>query len=389
MKNKKILFLIILSLFILSVFVFLATMNSKKKPYYEISQNLEVEVYSDIKVSDFVTIHGGKLIDDYNIDTTQLRETSVEFSYVIDDKVYEDSFFIHVVDTTKPYAGVSKVYNYVIGNDFTMENDVFCGDNYTKNPECSIVGDYNLDEVGEYGLIYRVRDESGNISEYPFTLRVLEEKISTTGSRISFHDIQNRLPSDASLMIDVSKWQEDIDWKTVKESGIDYVMIRLGTQSGVGKGSVIDSYFEKNIEKAQKEGINVGVYYYSYARNEEEALEQAEWVIQVLKDYEIDLPVAFDWECWSLFSSFNINFHELNLLAKTFLTRIEEEGYNVLLYSSKNYLENVWNLDYDIWLAHYTEETNYKGPRIMWQFTSSGEIPGIHGNVDVNFYYNK
>ena len=100
--------------------------------------------------------------------------------------------------------------------------------------------------------------------------------------------------------------------------------------------------------------------------------------------------MAFDWECWDLFDDFNLNFYELNMIADTFLKELEKEGYDTLLYGSKNYIENVWKyLSYDIWLAHYTKETSYQGEKMMWQFTSSGRIPGIKGNVDVNFYYNK
>ena len=83
----------------------------------------------------------------------------------------------------------------------------------------------------------------------------------------------------------------------------------------------------------------------------------------------------------------NLNFHDLNSIADTFLKEVKNGGYDVILYGSKNYLENVWNLDYDIWLAHYTFNTSYKKDKVMWQFSNKARINGIKGNVDVNFYY--
>lgn len=394
MKDKKVFYLVgIVAIFVfcisLIIFIVLKDENNKLEPFIDVSQNLKVEVYSKVKVSDFISIDEGSLVDDYAIVTTSVGKKAVEFQYLHNGVKGKNEISIEVVDTTKPYIGLGKSYTHIIGNDFNMRDSVFCGDNYSRNPKCEIVGNYDLEKAGEYFLTYRAEDDSGNVSEVEFTLKVLDKKILSSSKRIPFEDIKKRLPNEASLMIDVSKWQEDIDWKMVKDSGIDYAMLRIGTQIGVGKDSRIDAYFEKNIKEARDAGVKVGVYYYSYAKNVKEARKQAKWVIATLKDYELDLPVAFDWECWSLFNSFNINFNDLDTLADAFLTEIKEAGYEMLLYSSKNYLENVWNLDYDVWLAHYTEKTNYTGSRIMWQFTNIGEVPGIKGAVDFNFYYNK
>ena len=85
-----------------------------------------------------------------------------------------------------------------------------------------------------------------------------------------------------------------------------------------------------------------------------------------------------------------MSLHDLNELAEAFLDTIKDSGYEVMNYSSKSYLENIWEIKgYNTWLAHYTVNTNYTGDYLMWQFTENGEIPGIKGGVDVNFYYNK
>lgn len=397
-KGIMIIISILVLVIILSIIIITTLKNQKiledknVTTVVTVKNDFITEVYSKVKLSELITIENGTLTNDFYIDTSKIGEIEVKYSYLNNlKKKITSSFKIRVLDTEKPYIGLGKSYTHVIGNEFDLESSVLCGDNYTKKPKCYIKGEYDLKKVGKYQLTFYAEDESGNKNNVNFTLNVVEKKpnISTTNTSIPFEQIKARLPENASLMIDVSKWQQNIDWEKVRASGIEYAMLRIGTQKGVDKDSIIDAYFEQNIKNARKNGIKVGVYYYSYANDTSDALKQAKWVSDTLKDYELDLPVAFDWECWSLFNSFNISFHDLNEIADTFLREIEKSGYQSLLYGSKNYIENIWNLDYDIWLAHYTEKTSYEGPRIMWQFTSSGKVPGINGNADVNFYYNK
>ena len=162
-------------------------------------------------------------------------------------------------------------------------------------------------------------------------------------------------------------------------------MIRIGTQQGPGKDSVIDPYFKKNITGAKEAGLKVGVYYFSYAASIKEAKEQAEWVVNELAPYELDLPVVFDWECYGNLKEYKLNLYELNEMANQFLERINRSGYQSMFYASKNCLEKLWvYIEHDIWLAHYTEKTNYEGDYLLWQFTNVGKISGIDGNVDID-----
>lgn len=346
----------------------------------------KIEVYEDVYLSDLVDF---EILNDEKIDTTNVGKKNIIIKYLKDNKMHTIEKEIEIVDTTLPYAGCANYYNYEIGTSFNIDEVVFCGDNYTVKPKCGIVGNYDLTKEGKYELKYKAVDESGNEYIKDFNLNVYEKMPDSVSQKIiPFDEIVDKTPENASIMIDVSKWQKDIDWKVVKESGINYVMLRLGTQVDVNEGSVMDSYFEKNIKEAHDNGIKVGVYYFSYATNVSEAREQANWVVENLKNYDIDLPVAFDWETWKLFNVLNINIHELNEIANTFLSIIEENGYRGINYGSKNYMINVWDRKYPTWLAHYTEETDYPYEYIMWQFTSSGNIPGINGNVDVNFCYN-
>ena len=330
-------------------------------------------------------------MDDFEIDTTTLGTNEVSFRYKDSYGKHKSSFKIEIEDTTKPLIWVSGSYTYTIGSNKNLEDSVLCADNYDKKPTCWIEGEYDLKTKGNYSLTYKAKDQNGNLEEIPFTLRVIEKKQnnntgSSSSSFVSLEEIkENYVTDDVILGIDVSKWQGDIDWEEVKNQGIEFAMIRLGTQSGIHKESVLDTYFQKNIKEAKESGIKVGVYYYSYATSIEESKEQANWVIKQLSSYKLDLPVVFDWECYTYFNSFEISLYDLNEIANAFLKVIEDNGYQPMFYGSKNYLEKIWtSIDYEIWLAHYTKETTYQGNYKMWQFTSSGRVPGISTLVDVD-----
>ena len=118
-------------------------------------------------------------------------------------------------------------------------------------------------------------------------------------------------------------------------------------------------------------------------------MSHAEWVIKALDGEELDLPVVFDWENWSKWQEYKLSFHDINEIADTFMKTIEKAGYKGMLYSSKFYLENIWENknDYPVWLAHYTNETNYKGKYKIWQMCNDGVIDGINGDVDIDIMY--
>ena len=117
--------------------------------------------------------------------------------------------------------------------------------------------------------------------------------------------------------------------------------------------------------------------------------KEAEWVLKQIKNYQVDLEIVFDWENWNLYQDFNLSFYNLTEVSNTFVKVIEKAGYKGMLYSSKNYLETVWYpVKYPIWLAHYTDKTNYQGKYKLWQLCNNGKIKGIEENlVDINIMY--
>ena len=200
--------------------------------------------------------------------------------------------------------------------------------------------------------------------------------------------------------IDVSKFQNDIDWKVVRNQ-VDFSIIRIGYR-GYSNGSIKeDRYYAKNIKEATENNINCGVYFFSQAINEKEGIEEANWVLDKINGYNIKYPIAIDTE-WSNDSkdgrADNISKDARTQAIKGFCKTIKSKGYIPIIYASKDWIKNQINLgelsEYDVWLAHYVsgapiKKTDYTGKYSIWQYTSSGTIKGISGNVDIDICYKK
>ena len=395
--KKKIIIIVIITLVLISmiiggIFFYNKWRIANAKILVELNDNLQVEVYSESKLSDFIKSINGKIQDDFTINTEKVGKKPINFKYINDDNIEVSySFEIEVVDTKAPYIFSSSSLSVTKGYSGNLAEELFCGDNYDDVPVCEITGTYNANEPGTYPLTFTGKDSSGNVSTTNFNL-IVKEKSSTTSSSTyqNFSDIvATHKTENTKIGLDVSKWQGDINFQQVKDAGVEFVFIRIGTQKGIGGEYVIDPKFEQNIKGFQSVGIPVGVYFYTYADSNKASLADAKWVIENLKPYKIELPVVFDWENWSFYQEFDKSFYNLTQMANTFLSTIEKAGYKAMLYSSKNYLENVWfETNYPIWLAHYTEKTTYQGKYDVWQLCSNGRVPGIKGNVDINVMYN-
>ena len=235
----------------------------------------------------------------------------------------------------------------------------------------------------------------------PFTTIAASSTSAYTGqtythaSRFSGYQIFNG--------IDVSNHNGDIDWKRVKASGIDYAIIRLG-YTGYSRerfSTRYDTAFEYNISGARAAGLPVGVYWYSQAVNTSEARQEAQKLLAKLRSYSIDLPVFYDYEFAGVgdrgrldyaWSSGAVNKATLTANAEAFCNEIQSAGYDAGVYASKSFLEN--QIDgaslgrkYNIWLAHYNNQTPYNGNYYMWQYSSKGRVGGVGGNTDCNFTY--
>ena len=368
---------------------------------YTLIENLKVSVYSKVKVKDLIASIDGKVVTNKTLNTEELGKQEVSFVYKNkNDKEKRGVFTIDVVDEEKPLVWLSGSYSARVGSDLNLEDEIFCADNYDSNPTCKIEGTYDLNTAGTYNLTYVATDSNKNEERINFTLNVYEPAPATTTQTpapaeereevvTAFNDVvATHKDENTEIGIDVSKWQGDIDFKKVKDAGATFVMIRVGSQQGVDGEYILDPYFKQNIENALANDLKVGVYFYSYANSKKEARKQATWVLDQIKDYELTLPIAFDWECYNSFNQMELSLFGLNEVAESFLEKVEDKGYDGMLYGSKNYLNSIWKYhDYDVWLAHYTDQTDYDSHYVMWQLCQDGRIDGINTAVDINVLY--
>lgn len=377
--------------------------KKEDKTALTLKDNLQTEFLSDVKVSTFIEHLNGTLISDDKIDTTSLGTKTVKVNYKnTRGKKKHKSYQITIVDTEKPKiflssstVSVQKGYNKNIINLFLS------GDNCDSNPERQIIGNYDLNTPGTYDLTFEIKDASGNKESKNFKLKVNEiskNSSSTTTNNTTTTNKNNKQFSDivekycqsdnkyTSAGIDVSSWQGDIDWKKVKEAGCDFAFIRVGYQNGRNGEISEDKYFKANIENAISNNIKVGIYFYSCAQTIEETQEQAKWTIEKIKPYNISLPVAFDWEEWNSFADYKLSFYGISKLADAFINVCKDNGYDGILYSSKNYLETIWHQELfpNIWLAQYANTATYNKSYNYWQMCNTGRIDGIKGDVDID-----
>lgn len=399
MKNKKTILIvsIILGVILLSIGGFLLYKYIQVKNAVikvELKDNLEADFADTLRVSSFIENINGKIVDDYYLDTDSLGKKKVDFQYINDDGIkLKYSYEINIVDKEAPLIWLGKSYNVVKGSEDNLLEKIMCGDNYDNDPICVIEGNYDLNKVGSYNLVFKATDSSKNVSEKKFTLNVNEpsNKGGSNGvkSVTEFSDvIKNYKTDNTQIGIDVSKWQGDIDFDKLKNAGVEFVIIRVGSSKGIDGENFVDSKFIQNIKNANSAGIPVGVYFYSYANSVDRAISDAKWIIEQIKDYKVDLPIAFDWENWGGFNKYELSFFGLTNMAKKFMDTVKASGYDAMLYSSKTYLENIWmSADYPVWLAHYTKNTNYTGDYSYWQLCSNGRVDGISGDVDIDIRY--
>ena len=197
---------------------------------------------------------------------------------------------------------------------------------------------------------------------------------------------------NAHLGIDVSKWNKEIDWDKVKNAGIEFAVIRAGYRGSVTGSLVVDPYFEANMKGAAASGIPVGVYFFTQAVNEVEAVEEASAVLELIRRYNIRYPVFIDTEgAGGGGRADGLDPETRTLVCEAFCRTIENAGYNAGVYASRNWYNNNLYTDrldnYCIWLAEYRSAPLYQGYYQMWQYTSKGAVDGIEGNVDMNISY--
>lgn len=238
-----------------------------------------------------------------------------------------------------------------------------------------------------------------------------DPQTETMGTEVGTEvDVSKLLSSEAaaetdqlSFGIDVARYQGTIDWTQVAASGVDFAMVRTGYRMDSTREIIADSNARYNMQEAQKNGIKLGVYFFSTAVNETEAVEEADWVADYIAQYRITYPVAYDCEGFERADSaqYGLSKERRTDIAIAFLNRIYERGYTPMFYASMGELtgEAQWLTSrientYKIWVSQYpsapypqTDKSSYQGVHAMWQYTNRGTVAGIGRPVDVNIAY--
>ena len=193
--------------------------------------------------------------------------------------------------------------------------------------------------------------------------------------------------------IDISEHQGEIDWGKVKGAGIDFAIIRAGYRTYGGGVVTIDENFTDNLRQANAAGIATGVYFFSQATTQEEAIEEADAVLDAISGCDITYPVVYDWEL--IFDDSartdDVSVETLADCCIAFCERVKSAGYTPMIYQNKTTAMHKLDLprlkDYDFWLAEYGDKPTYYYKYDIWQYSSSGTVPGIEGRVDMNISF--
>lgn len=195
--------------------------------------------------------------------------------------------------------------------------------------------------------------------------------------------------------IDISKYQENVDWVKVAATDVEFAMIRTGIR-GYGTGEIVlDATFDKNMKGATEAGLEVGVYFFSQAINEAEAIEEANFVLEKIKDYPVTYPIVLDVEevSDSAARTANLTQEERTKCAVAFLETIRNAGYTPMIYGNlKSFfymLDFEQVKDYERWFAFYDTKIYFPYDVSIWQYTDKGRIDGINGDVDLNIMFQK
>ncbi|MBP3568002.1 MAG: glycoside hydrolase family 25 protein [Lachnospiraceae bacterium] len=301
--------------------------------------------------------------------------------------------------------GEGQFVGRIRGNITFSSRDVF----RLSSPSFYAFAEDDFCDVDSMGIVTPVTEAELNKVRIPVTGDGGERLLVRAREEVTLHNLQKenfRYDENGFLAyyengvkksmtgIDVSKWQYDINWKKVKAAGVDYAIIRLGYRGTAAEGNcAMDPYFEQNIKGALNAGLQVGVYYFTQAITVEEAIEEANIVIDALKGYNITFPVVYDTEYREDGRANDLSNAERTACAKAFCETILAAGYTPVVYSSTNWAVLDLNLEgltnFDLWYAYYGTPENLYLPYgfTMWQYTDSGKVDGISTNVDLNICF--
>lgn len=240
--------------------------------------------------------------------------------------------------------------------------------------------------IEDISLLIKTEEEIDAEAEDTAVAEAVED-----ADRTEIKNLQNT-SGNTRVGIDVSKWNGDIDWDKVRNAGVEFAIIRAGYRGSVTGSLVEDPRFVANMRGAAASGMPVGVYFFTQAVNEVEAVEEASAVLRLVREYNLDYPIFIDTEgAGGNGRADSLDVETRTLVCEAFCRTIENAGFRAGVYGSRNWYNSRLYTDrlenYCIWLAEYRSVPIYQGYYQMWQYTSKGAVDGIEGNVDMDISY--
>lgn len=195
--------------------------------------------------------------------------------------------------------------------------------------------------------------------------------------------------AEVSLGVDVSHHQGQIDWQQVADSGVEFAIVRLGYRGLSGGALHTDDFVHENLEGARCAGLKVGAYFYSQAVSVEEARQEAAFALEILGDTRLDMPLVFDWEQES--RTEQVSVETATACAIAFCEAVKAAGFEPMVYFNSYQARNLMDMEqlecYPWWLAMYEVGAEFPCRMDIWQYSCTGSIPGIEGQVDLNLWF--
>lgn len=401
---KKRVIIIIVSTVVLASFIAVLFIFNFFKPVSTVikeADNLTFQYADEVYLYDTISIVDGNILsENYLINTDELGTKEIEITYKDSNRwKHKYKYSYNVVDKIAPLLSIGKNLYIGVGNkEEEVFKNAFWGDNCDREVEVSIEGEYDLDTIGNYPVTIVAKDDSNNKATTNTTIHVYQPKNNNSnktnnntvkeGIDINYF-INNYKTDKTTIGLDISEFQIVTDFNAIKNAGIDFVILRIGFGPKPDYSFVNDARFEEYYKGAKEAGLKIGAYVFSYATALDEVDYEINYVLDMLKDKQIDLWVSYDWENWKDFKYAKMSFTDLNKMANKFVKAMNDHGYKGMNYGSKAYLEEIWDLNnVDTWLAHYNKETSYSKPFKIWQISDEGKVPGISNLVDVDIMFN-
>ena len=309
------------------------------------------------------------------------------------------------VDTEAPvFISYPRTIQLQKGKEFIAQDYVGYIDDVDRDVDFKVTGSVDNNTEGDYPIKMTITDDAGNSKTIDVTVKVYTKKQATkkptssaSSSKSSSTTTKSKKPSFADLKkkyetgnayigIDVSKYQGNINFQKVREAGCNFVILRAAIYNNGKFG--IDSKFEQYYKDAKAAGLLIGVYYYSVDNTEALMKQHCKELAAALKGKEIDFPVAYDFEKWKGFQKLKMNSSDLNNMFYLFCSEMESYGYEAMIYANPYFLRNWFKPGgHKIWLADWKTQPSWEGTIHFWQFSATGRIAGINGDVDVDVYY--